>query len=352
VFLRSTATKTLGVRAVVNISRRRVDRAHPQRKEEISVRSWKSAFIGTVMAALALGQSPCIAGAVGELIYPEKGVDENIDRLRAALQSLIDQFGKTVDANILSALQHTLYTVQSLGIVYKDSLHSTVEEIGKQRAALLYQTRDQLQELTKSLNGETNHLSEIEQNASETLEAITRASPIPWLFKHKPALYYRPDLMKPLPITLFGQNLGNPENRLIADDVSISASDRRSNEITFLVNRKLLKVSPNGFVQMKFVAVQSDVSLFKWAPWHKPPAPSEFLLLLHPVGPAVGSYEVKAEYPSNAPNYDTRTAPWSDPSPSKVEHCAPRDGNNEEFDPGVTSLEITKNTVHTPHSKF
>ncbi|AXV74052.1 hypothetical protein CJO75_12670 [Ralstonia solanacearum] len=151
--------------------------------------------------------------SLGDLLYPTDSINDNISKLEGALRDLIEQFGNTVDAQTLKTMQRMLATLQSARLAYADVLNTTLEGIGEQRAALLYDVHNQLLELQKSLAGAGNTLSLTEQRVSSTLLSVSRAKRLPLLLEFDPPLY-RPDLATPLQVTVRGQNLGHPENRL------------------------------------------------------------------------------------------------------------------------------------------
>jgi hypothetical protein len=121
--------------------------------------------------------------SIGDLLYPKDSVNDNIDRLEAALQALLQQFGNTVDTQTLNAMKRMVSTLQSARLAYGDALSMTLKDVGDQRAALLYDVQNQMLELQNALTGVANTLSVTEQRTSNTLLSVARAKRIPLLGK-------------------------------------------------------------------------------------------------------------------------------------------------------------------------
>lgn len=286
--------------------------------------------------------------SLGDLLYPTDSINDNISKLEGALRDLIEQFGNTVDAQTLKTMQRMLATLQSARLAYADVLNTTLEGIGEQRAALLYDVHNQLLELQKSLAGAGNTLSLTEQRVSSTLLSVSRAKRLPLLLEFDPPLY-RPNLATPLQVTVRGQNLGHPENRLQFKGVEYSPAQAQSNDASFLVDRAALVPNSDGFVQLGLRTYQTDESIFRWLPWHRPPEPVDFKLLLRPLGDRVGTYTVESDYPSTASPYlvkDLVRDTWP-VNPGTKEVCEyPPEGAT--FDPAYTQLAFPTNTIFTP----
>jgi hypothetical protein len=303
-------------------------------------------WLALALAGISPGNVPSVkAATLGELIYPNDKINENIDHLQNTLDVLIDKFGKTVGKETLKALERALAGIQSLRIAYIDVMANTVEEIGQQRAALLNQMQDQEVELEKFLDGKTSVLTDAVDRFNNTLETVTRASKQPWLMDYEPTLF-RPDRGGPVQIILSGQHLDNVNNRLIVGTTEVPPSlQTLANKANFKVDRNLLQPDTDGFVKIRLRAPIVDNSWFWWWPWHVAPSPAEFNLFIRAVGPRLATYIVETEYPSTDSDYDVRTKELPKMINPVDEQVCIDSEQNEEFDPGYTKYTSTTNLI-------
>jgi len=303
--------------------------------------------IAILILAWAASPLPSSSQSLGDLLYPKDSINANIDRLQSAVQSLIDTFGKTVDDATLKALERALTGVQSARVAYSGALNQTMAAVGQQRAALLYQLADQVLELKKAFGSGTTQLGESEQRVTHTLEEIARSSQAPWVIDYEPQLY-RPDRSGPITVSVTGQNLSNPANRLVVGKAEVTPSVNLANKIEFQVDRNLLAPDKNGFATLVFRAPVPDTSWFSWIGGHAPPAPAEYKLIARAMGPDVGTYTVDTEVPTGN-GYDDRTTSFGETNPVAKEECL-KQIEGEEFDPGYSKAQVTKNDVYFAQS--
>ncbi|WP_162559124.1 hypothetical protein [Muricoccus nepalensis] len=304
---------------------------------------------GVFLAAaigLAIAGTPAQAWTPGELLYPGEGIDKNIDRMEAALRTLIDQFGKTVDEATLRALQRGMMAVQSTRSALSDVLTQAANSVSNERRALMVQLEAQILEVEKTVKDVSNQLGESEQRVTHTLQEITRSSQAPWVLEYEPRLY-RSDLSSPVRVTVRGQNLADPRNRVIVGTHQIAPSISLANTATFSVPRDMLRPDVDGFAPIVLRTHATSRSFWSWLPWASTPAPLEVSLALRSMGSVVGHYELEFRSTTVA-SYVVHDQSYSVASPaSGAERCIDS-LPGEEFDTGFVQITITKNLRTTP----
>jgi hypothetical protein len=303
-----------------------------------------AALAGTAVIFL-FNTVPARAFSVGDLIYPSGGINSNIDNMEEALNDLIENFGETVDESTLRALQQALASVQSARFIYSDVLDETMDAVGDQRSALMMDLATQIVELEKFANNQTNTLAEAEQRFSNTIAEATRAPKIPFVLGVDPQMY-RPDRDDPthIRVTLRGQHLGDPGNRLRVEGVDYEPVINQSNTIAFDIDRNRLLPGGLDFAAITFVAIAPDPAWFPWLPWHEAPSPLEYKLSIRAAASNVGSYKVETTISSPG---GTSTP---DPDSMRVENAVKKimcvkKRDDEVFDTGYTSYRIMQNIV-------
>lgn len=303
----------------------------------------------TFAVLMMLGSNPA-AAQIGDLLYPEKGINENIDHLEQTLQRLIAQIGSTVDASILKALQSTVAAVQSARMAYSDVLEETMKEVGDQRAALLYDLAGQLVELQKFADKQVNVFSEAEQRFNITITEATRAPKMPFVVGIEPQLY-RPERVSPVRIVIRGQHLSDERNVLRVEGTDFKPVVIQPNQIEFNVDRTKLKTDERGFATVELVANRVDQSFWSFLPWRDDPPPVNYRLSVRRSAPTLGTYKVETSISKPGGYRSPDPIEWSLTNPDSSVRCVQRT-DDEQFDPGYSRLEVTKNTVHTPNHKM
>ena len=228
---------------------------------------------------------------LGDLIYPKKSINENIDNLESATRRLIELFGKTVDEQTLQLLARSVQAIDALKISYRDSLRSTFDEISKERQADFYALASILNEANAAVSKNVGEISDIEKRLSNTLIRLSRASQEPWLLSYSPVAFL---LGRPtdLPIRVNGQNLQHPRSRLLINGQELPVAAAAANAADFIVPRSLLVPKPDGLIHGKLALVSPQAPAF-WQFW-KPEETIEYQLLLRPLGQRLGTYSVEA----------------------------------------------------------
>jgi hypothetical protein len=305
--------------------------------------------IALLFAAL-LAPVPGASEQVGDLLWPGRSINENLDHLGAILKGLIDLFGKTIDAATLTALQRAMTALQSARVAYSGALTETLGKADDQRSALVYAVANQLIELENFLNSNANLLSDAEQRTNHTLEEITRSSQAPWVVRHEPQ-FYLPDKLSPIHVAVFGQNLSNSDSRLVIGKTEIPSRGNQANEIHFFVDRKLLTPDEIGFVSPILRMPLPNNSFFHFQIFGlnllgSAPKTAEYKLLMRKVDPKFGKYVVESEVPSGS-QFEVKEQVLQQQNPVNYEWCAPK-SDDIEFDPGATSLVDTNAVSHHP----
>jgi hypothetical protein len=118
---------------------------------------------------LTLASTGQVRAQLGDLIYPKRSINENIDHLEGAARPLIELFGKTVDEATLQLLTRTVQAIDSLKIAYRDSLTSTFEKISAERQADFFAIATVLQDVDAVVLKNVGEISDIEKRLSNTL---------------------------------------------------------------------------------------------------------------------------------------------------------------------------------------
>lgn len=292
------------------------------------------------------------------LLGVDRSVNDALSGLEATAQRLIaeftERFGATVDKQTQRAFQQLTAMLQSSRMAYSDVLTETVGAIGQQRAAMMHEIARTLMDLESNLDKGIARLELTEQRFSSTLEAASRARPIPVLLGVEPS-QYRADEKDALPLTITGKHLAHPDNRIIAAGQEFKASSVVTNNATYLIPRDALSPDKDGYTKLSLRVHEQDTAWFPWAPWHTPPAPATFPILLRPLGARVGTYTLQTTYPTGSAYVVVREKRWwastseqdlqAWPFPPPEQMCIkPKPGT--EFDPSSTKLTILKNTFY------
>lgn len=297
------------------------------------------------MSALAFLIGALCAGAGhADWIYPKDGINANIARLEAAVASLIDRAGDTVDRSTLIALQRALAAMQSTKLAFGDELDTALDAVEAERSAILYGVQDQLIEIDRMLSDQTNTLAASEERLSNTLQRAFRANLAPWVETYGPPLYL-PQSSLPLRIVATGQNLSDPRNRLIVDGVEFSPRENLPNRIAFTIDRSTLTLDDSGFASMALRAHRIDETCWFWI-WCDDFAPIEYRLQIKAAGDIIGHVVVETEIPTPE-RYETRTQSFFARSPDNEVFCVNK-GQNESFDTGYTTLRLMQNQISWP----
>lgn len=295
------------------------------------------------------------AGSVGDLLYPKDNINKNIDHLEEGVQRLISKFGRTVDDSVLEALQSTLAAVQSARLAFRNEMGITINDIGRQRAALLYDLANQVVELEKFADKQVNNFSEAEQRFTNGITEALRAPKIPFVIGVDPQMY-RPERASPVRIIIRGQHLDDIRNRLRLNDVEYEPKVNQPNRVEFVVDRAGLKPDETRFSHFDLIAYRVDQSTWEWisSAWSTltrnggdQSAPTVFRLAVRAAAPTVGRYKVEAEVSKQGGYQTPEPLVWTETNPTDVVRCVPR-AAGEEFDTGYAAITILENKIHRP----